>query len=254
MFRGLNYNLNMLRALIAYIVLLPIFVFAEVTQSISNNHNACDTLKVGGSDGWIPIAYVNSTTKQPDGLGYQLTRKLGKHLGVPVSIEPNFPWARIMVMASSGELDIIAGLVINLKRQKFLYFTAPFYRDTLYAFAHENTNIHLVRVEDLLSHQRVEVRGHSIGESLDILLREKTILVNNDAQLISLILSGRADYFIASQTDFSTLKRGSAVWHDFKQLSLPLNTLEVVLGVSKASPCAKYLNEFNRYISKHYSK
>jgi ABC-type amino acid transport substrate-binding protein len=233
------------------LLLLATFLISAIVQSSEAALDTCDKLNIGGSQDWPPVAYVSSVTNQPEGLGYQLTRRLGKHLDIPVDIQPNFPWARTMNMAAEGEFDIIAGLVFTTARAKFLYFTMPFYSDNLYAYFHRDNHIELTRKEDLLNYERVTIRGASIGAKLDSQL-PKTTIVNNEHQKISLIIAKRADYFIASSAEFSEFQRLYSGLEYIKRNPLVIAKLKVSLGVSKASPCAKYLEEFNRFITKFY--
>jgi hypothetical protein len=76
--------------------------------------------------------------------------------------------------------------------------------------------------------------------------------VNNEHQKIALLIAKRADYFIASSSEFSAFQRHYSGLEDIKKNSLVLSKLKVSLAVSKASPCAKYLEEFNRFITKFY--
>jgi polar amino acid transport system substrate-binding protein len=234
-----------------HLSLLATLLIIVMVQSSEAAQETCDKLNVGGDNSWAPVAYVNRETNQPEGSGYDLVRKLGEHMDIPVSIKPNIPWARMMNMAAEGELDIIAGLVSTAARAKFLDFTKPFFRDTLYVFFHRNTNIDLNRIDDLLSYRRVEVRGHTAEEELDNLLKTATIIVNNYDQQISLVIAGRADYFIASQAEYYYYKKKYPRLKHLKKLLQPIKTMDVMLAVSKASPCTKHLEEFNRIISKY---
>jgi polar amino acid transport system substrate-binding protein len=233
------------------LLLLATLLISVIAQSSEAALDTCDKLIIGGDLDWPPVTYLNPVTHQPEGLGYQLTRRLGEHLDIPVEIQPNLPWARIMNMAAEGELDIVAGLVSTAARAKSLYFTMPFYSDSLYAYFHRDNHVKLTRVEDLLNYERVAVRGQSIGARLDSLLT-KTTVVNNEYQKISLLIAKRADYFIATSSEFSAYQRHYPGLKYIKQNPLVVTTLKASLAVSKASPCAKYLEEFNRFITKFY--
>jgi ABC-type amino acid transport substrate-binding protein len=200
----------------------------------------------------FPIAYANPITHELEGLAYQIAFRLGEHLGIPVNLVPDFPWARMMEMTREGKLDIIAGVVSTSERTKFLDFTVPFYHERVYAFALNNANIELTRLEDLLKFRRVEARGASMGEHLDTLLKKTTIVVNNQHQRIALIVAERADYFLASESEFITMQSNYPKAKKFKKLPFPIKTLEIRFGVSKFSPCIKYLAEFNQLIGEHY--
>ena len=233
-------------------ILRLVLVTATIIQPVQASRDNCDSINVSGDTNSFPVSYTNMTTQKPIGIGYDLTHKIGKYLDIPVNVKPRLPWARIMNMAREGELDVIAGVVPNVERAKYLYFTEPFYIVTMYAYVHHTSNIHLTHVTDLLNYKRVEIRDYSIGEELDTLLRATTEIVNEKNQVISLILTGRADYFISTKLDISLLQRKDDEWKKFKQLSLPITTFGVVLAVSKASPCAKHINQFNQVIKKNY--
>jgi polar amino acid transport system substrate-binding protein len=219
------------------------------SQPTQAEQDTCDTLNVGGGSNMYPISYITATTKQPAGIGYQLALQLGKAMGIPVKFNFNFPWSRTISMAQSGEIDIVAGMIFTSEREKYLHFTIPFYRENLYAYAHRNTKLRLTRVEDLVNYKRVAVRGNSQGKELENLLMPTTMLVNERSQLIALILSGRADYFFITPSEFSKLKQKYAGVENIKKLPLPISKLEAMLAVSKNSPCAKYLSQFNRIIA-----
>jgi polar amino acid transport system substrate-binding protein len=226
----------------------------DISQQTPVDQGPCNELKVGGAATMFPITYVDPHSKKPEGKGYQLARQLGEHLGIPVKLKSNYPWPRMMAMAREGELDIIAGLAFTPEREEFLYFTKPFYQTMLYVFAHRNTEIDIDRPEDLLSYKRVEVRGHSEGEGeLDKLLMPTTMFVNERNQVIELILSGRADYYLATQKiESPQTKKKHSEMSEIKQLPLPIKSLKAMIGVSKASPCVVHLEKINQFINKNY--
>jgi ABC-type amino acid transport substrate-binding protein len=155
-------------------------------------------------------------------------------------------------MARDGTLDILVGLVPNRERSEFMEFSKPFFRDYVYAFVHRNANIDITRAEELTAYKRVEIRGHSLGSDLDKLLGVSTDIVNNENQLISIILAERADYFIDTQSEFDQFLQEHPGADNIKQLPVPVAILEGAFGISKASPCGKYLGELNRIITQSY--
>jgi ABC-type amino acid transport substrate-binding protein len=220
--------------------------YAHATQA------SCDVLRVGGSDNMYPIAYIDKITNHPEGLGYELVNQLGEHIGIPVTIEANYPWPRMMNLARQGELDVVAGLLSTPEREKFMYFTEPFYTTTLYAFVHRKSRINLTSIDDLTEYTRVNIRGNSVGKKLDAILKPTTVDVNNERQQISMVVSGRADYFLDTRLEFTNYQRNYLGWEKIKRLPLPIETMDAKLGISKASPCVKYLEQFNRIISKQH--
>jgi ABC-type amino acid transport substrate-binding protein len=224
-----------------------------VTMALAQPDNdTCKKLTVGGSMGMFPVAFEHAITKEPQGLGYELAHHLGQKMNITVIIHPNVPQARMMNMVREGELDIVAGLAYNPERAKYLLFTRPFYRATLYAFAHKDKPVHLTRKEDLLKYTRAEIRGSSMGATLDKLLRKNTISVNDEAERMALLLANRADYILATPLEFSVLKKHNPSAKNLQRHPLPIVELEARLAISKASPCTKYLQQFNQIIAELY--
>jgi ABC-type amino acid transport substrate-binding protein len=229
-------------------LIILIFITAFI-QSAQAERGSCDRLIVGGTNNTYPNTYIDPTISQPQEMGYKLARQLGDHIGIPVNIKSDFPWARMMNMAREGAVDIVASLIMTPERAKFLIFTAPYKWINLYVFVHRDSKIHFTRMEDLLKYRRVEIRNSSMGVRIDRLLQPVTIEVSNQQEQIALVLEGRADYFINSKTSLSQDRYKYLNYANIKQLPLPVDRIEMRLAISKASPCAKYIVELNRIIN-----
>jgi polar amino acid transport system substrate-binding protein len=241
-----SWHLRELRLLVVAVCL----IFVHMSGDLRAAAQSCDLLRVGGSKNWQPVAYINPANNQPAGIGYELVDSLGRLLKVPVVVTVKFPWARMMVMTREGELDVIAGIAPNQERAEYLLFSHPIHRTKLYAFVHRDSAIAISQVSDLRGFRRVIVRGSSTGEKLDELLKHNTMSVNNGHQLAQMIAARRADYFISTVVNidhWQTLYPGLSV---LVPLPLVIDTLDVVIAISKSSPCAKHLEQVNRIISR----
>jgi polar amino acid transport system substrate-binding protein len=236
--------------------LLPVLPTAATMteQKVNAEEKVCSKLRVAGFKSMYPVTYFNLDTRKGDGIGYELAQQLGAQLGIPVEIRADLPPARMIDMASKGELDMIAGMVETPIRDRFIAFSKPFFRDTLFAYTHKETKMQINTVEDLLNYTRVEVRGDSIGPDLDALFSPKTVWVNNEAQLVSLVMLQRADYFLTTQFDVKLMRINYPKMQDIRKIAVPVKILFAMLGISKISPCVKHLPFFDQYITKHFSE
>jgi ABC-type amino acid transport substrate-binding protein len=248
MTEAIHHQIKPLRFDTAYQITALAVLITWTSSHCQANQKECSQIRVSGFPNWVPVAYINPETNKPEGLGYELTKQLGKKFDIPIRFNPQYPWPRVMEMTRSGELDLIAGAVPNPERNKFLYFTAPFFQGSQYAYTLKNHNMRLTKLEDLFNYQRSALRHSTLGTELDTRLLPTTTWVNNEQQMLSLVLSKRADYFLASTNEIVLMKTKYADLRQIRQLPLPIKTQRVMLAVSKKSPCVKYLKEFNRFI------
>jgi ABC-type amino acid transport substrate-binding protein len=239
--------------MVSTIVMLVVMLVVMLAVMVSAySEGACEKLRVAGSSDWVPIAYLHRESRQPIGKAYHLVRRLGEDIGLPVVIESSYPWARMMDLMRKGEIDIIAGLVSTPRRAEHLVFTRPFYRSTIHAFVHPDNKIKIANAADLSQFLRATIRGSSIGKKLDALLSTNVIFVNNESQQIDLVAARRADYFVTSAAYFNRLQNRYPNTGKLKRLPTPIDTLDVLIGISKASPCVHYLTQANQLIEKLY--
>jgi ABC-type amino acid transport substrate-binding protein len=238
----------------ARLLVFTILISAFANTAMSTDQLNCEQLVVGGFADLSPISYINPKTNQPEGTGYELMRLIAAHLNTPITIKANLPAARIINMAQAGELDVIAGLTANTFRLTFLIFSKPIYHDDLYIYTHVDNTMNPTELDHLANYTRVDVRGASAGEKIDKRLVDSTVIVNNEREMMALISSRRADYFLASEQQFSHLREKFDTVKKIRRGKQPIATLEVGLAIAKKSPCVKHLTEFNQVIEEQLGR
>jgi ABC-type amino acid transport substrate-binding protein len=243
-----------LRAFHALSLLTAILLITRPTQPAYADQERCNKLIVSGVDEQSYKTEIDPSTQKPKILGQKLVNEIAKQLGIPAEVKPDFPWARMMNMTRDGYLDMVVGVVHTSERTRYLYFTDPFYHLDVYVYVHKNSNLNVTSAQDLTNFRRVDVRDSSMGEKLDKLLNDTTTIVNNRHQQIALLIAGRADYFLASLPGFSILQKKYPEIAQIKQLPTPIAKVELMLGISKTSPCAKHMDVINNIISQQPSE
>lgn len=98
-----------------------------------------ETLIIGGDSEYPPYEYLGQDG-QPRGYNIDLSRELGKELGVNVEFRLE-KWSRVMEELESGEIDLIQGMAFTMTRARTISFSEPHYRTWRALFVRDNSKI-----------------------------------------------------------------------------------------------------------------
>ncbi len=213
----------------------------------------CDVLKVGSTQDWHPVTYIDSQSGAVRGIANDLARLLGQELGIPVEIDIETPWSRMLHNVQSGELDMVSALYWTSERDRRYLYTQPYFVNQARVFVPKGKEFPFSQLADLKGRTGVVPLGGSFGEEFDTFRVEhklKLIAVERKERKGKMILAGRADYFIHDYLDgISYLKRYDLM-EEIVALPHPISTTEVYFAFLRQSPCVELLPRINRIIDK----
>lgn len=227
------------------------FLFCLISQSLVAQ--SCDELSVAGSDQWIPFAYTtgDNGSQKPAGIAYEVTKLIGKELGIPVKISVGIPWARIELMLGNGSLDMLAGNYWNQERAIKWIITESFAEDDVRVFVKKGRTFPFHELTDLIGKRGIMPRAVSFGQKFDAFKSNLNLeSVQLHQQMIAMLQLDRTDYAILPLfSGISTIKH---LGHhgEIIPLETPINVNTVHLSLSRESPCAKLTDKINQVIRK----
>lgn len=223
---------------------------AAATQTTATQPRDRETLRIAAHS--FPPWIIAEGTAPLRGIDVLIVEQLAQELGLKVEIL-RCPFARCLKMLEDGAVDLMTGLFRSPEREAFLHFVEPGYlRDPPKVF-------YLRQKQPLAISQYQDLRGLTIGVIRDSAYFEKfdadtelaKLPLVTDTQLIDMLLKGRIDTFIGTEStvDHLLMQQGkSALFRKAKfQWQSPRYSH---LGLSKKSCHAVRLSEFNAAVVK----
>ena len=229
------------------ILLAAIVLFACcVSPALPEEKN---TAIVSGHPDWKPVMWRDGNTIS--GIGPEVTKTVFKDINVDVDCVYAGPWDVVQAKAKIGEIDAIVALYKTKEREEYLYFSVPYTVDPIVLFFNNNKGFTYNQKEDLIGKKGIATVGDSYGQELDDFIVQAGLdmtRVSTPEQAFSLLKEGKADYFIYSAYAGRKVIAESGL-SGLEESEVVSNQL-FYIGVSKKSPCAKYMNEINSSLEK----
>lgn len=213
----------------------------------------CQILRVGGSNRWYPVSYINHETQEPEGIANDLIKLVGKKLGIPVMHNVEFPWNRTLYYLKHGRLDMISAIYWTKEREKWFQYTVPYIANNARVFVVKGKEFPFEQLEDLVGRTGIIPLGGSFGNEFDTFAKEHKLQlehVNSKEQIIRMTITGRADYFILDYLDASIYLKQQGLQEQFVALPYTFSTTNVHFAVSRQSPCIQLTLQIDDIISK----
>jgi len=211
----------------------------------------CQTLRVGGTTGWFPITYKNQETQKAEGIANDLIVIIGERLGLPVDIDMNLPWKRILSNLTTGRLDLISAIYWTNEREKLYLYTIDYYTNEARVFVPKGKEFSFNRLEDLIGLTGGIPHGGSFGEHFDTFAKEHSLKFERSQakqQLVKQLLMERTDYFIQDYVDATMYLKQNDLDDKVVALPHPVSTTTVHFAVSRQSPCLQLVPQINAII------
>jgi len=126
-------------------IVFCVIVSACLTSII--NAQTCQVLRVGGTNNWLPIAYTNKETQEPEGIAHDFARLIGEELDIPVELNATLPWKRMLAY-----LDMTVALFRTQEREVLYQFTSPYFKSEEQVFVVKGKEFSYEKYEDLIGH------------------------------------------------------------------------------------------------------
>jgi polar amino acid transport system substrate-binding protein len=173
--------------------------------------NKTRTLRVGMEMKYPPFEMLDEKG-EPAGVGVDLARALGEHLGLPVKFE-NMPFDGLIPALKTGGVDVvISSMTATDERRKSIDFSEPYLRTGLCLLVAAKSDIQSAADLDRQGRKVAVLKattGHTWAEAN--LKNAEVLLLADEAAAALEVSQGKADAFIYDQ--MSTL-RNSLKYHD----------------------------------------
>jgi len=219
--------------------------------TIRVNAQECHILRVGGTDGWYPVAYINQETREPAGIAHDFVKIVGEKLEIPVTIDATLPWKRMLEYLNDGDLDLCAAMYWTKEREERYQYTVSYFVNEARVFVPKGKEFPFERLEDLIGRTGGIPAGGSFGQAFDTFANEHQLKlqgVKTKYQMTMKVLAGRNDYFIQDYLDGMMYLKQEGLQDKFVALPHPVSTTDVYLAVSRQSPCLHLVPQINAII------
>jgi len=230
------------------ITVFCVLVSACLTSIV--NVQACQVLRVGGTDDWPPVATINKETGEPEGIAHDFARLIGERLNIPVELKATLPWKRMLHYLEQGKIDMTVALYHTPEREVLYQFTAPYFQNESRVFVVKGKEFTFEKFEDLIGRVGGASLG-TLGEELENFAKQHKLRlekVKTVKQMTAKLLLGRNDYFILDYLNGMMILKETGLQEKIVALAHPVSTKGVHLALSRQSPCLALLPQINAVI------
>ena len=228
-------------------------VVVSILFTKSVNAQECQVLRVGGNIDWLPVTYINQETQELEGIALDLVLFIGEKLGVPVNIDAELPWKRMLFYLARGNLDLGAAIYRTKEREELYQYTASYFMNEARVFVLKGKEFPFEQFEDLIGRTGAIPSGGSFGDKFDTFAKEhalKVIGVATKKQRVGMLLRGRTDYFIQDYLDGMMYLKLNGLQDKVVALPYPVSTTNIYFAMSRQSPCMQLVPQINEIINK----
>lgn len=145
-----------------------------------------------------PPYYHTEDVKKPTGLSLDILTPVAAALGYRLEVVP-CPFPRCLKMAAQGELDLVAGLINNQERAKFLYFLSPpmmQFHSAFVFYSRPQAPFELTKFADLTGRTVAVMRDAVYFPDFDNSQIFSRVQVPAESVALHMVAMGRVDYAI----------------------------------------------------------
>ncbi len=180
---------------------------SATAQSALNEILDSGTLKVGTTGDWNPMSVRNPATNSYEGFDIDVMTKLAEDLGVEVEFVPT-DWKTLVNGVVAGQYHMTGSASISPPRMKVAGFSESYIAVEIFPFTHAD------KAGEFDSYDSINQEGVTVattlGTTFEALAREwfpnaEIKVVEAPARGYQEVIAGRADVFITSNIEGSTL-------------------------------------------------
>ena len=231
------------------ITVFCVMISACLTSII--NVQACQVLRVAGANNWLPVAYTNKDTGEPEGIAYDFAKIVGKELNIPIEIDATLPWKRVLHYLEHGEIDMTVSLYWTKERDAKYQYTKSYHKNEARVFVVKGKEFSFEKFEDLIGRIGGLMIGTTIGEEFDAFAIDHKLRlegVKTMKQITKKLLKGRNDYFISDYLHGMLFLKEAGLQGQIVALPHTVSTASVHIALSRHSPCLALLPQINAVI------
>lgn len=206
---------------------------------------------------WPPwlVAHDEDRQQITDGIAVNLIREAFRRMGMTPVFE-TVPWVRALTQMEEGDADLIPVIARTEERTRHMVFTDPLYTDQLLlvtaAGDGSKQRCEWTRAGNMNERTVGTVRNYAYGARWRAFRKARNFSVvaaNDDLTNLKKAAGGRLDYTVQFLSNLRANLAASEV--DPQELSLcdrPIETIPLYVGISKQSPMAAHVEEFNQVL------
>lgn len=199
---------KIISALAAGVLALGLGASAQA-QSALNEILDAGVLKVGTTGDWNPMSVRDPATNSYVGFDIDVMTELGNDLGVEVEFVPT-DWKTLVNGVVAGQYHMTGSASISPARMKVAGFSESYISVEMYPFTHKDTADKFDGYESI--NQAGVTVATTLGTTFEALVRDwfpnaDIKVVEAPARGFQEVLAGRADVFITSNIEGSTLEK-----------------------------------------------
>jgi cyclohexadienyl dehydratase len=192
--------------LITLLLLTPATVRSQPTvgDTLLDQIIARGVLRVGSTGDYKPFTFLNSETKEFEGIDIDMARSLAKAMGVKLEIVKT-SWPTLLPDLLAGKYEMaMGGVSVSLERQKRALFTTPYLVDGKTAIARCSVMEKFATLADI---DRPGVRvitppgGTNEKFDRDNLKQAAIVVYSDNVTIFDEILAGKADVMITDASE-----------------------------------------------------
>ena len=182
---------------------MPIYRFVKLFAIIwglifcATGRAQCTKMVITADPTYPPLHYYDGTTLK--GASIEIAKRVLEDLKIPYEIRYVGPLARVLLLATRGEVDMVTTLKKNSEREEFLLYpkTAAL-ANPVAVFSARARDFSFNGPNDLIGLRGGITRGAIIGVGIDEFMKEKLIIeeANSPKNNFDKLGLGRLDYFI----------------------------------------------------------
>ena len=209
------------------------------------------TLLASGHPEWAPVMWRQGN--QIVGVGADLVRIMCNDLGISCETRAVGIWDVVQDGARSGKIDLLVGAYKTDARQKYLDYSIAYASDPVVLFVRKGSTMNYSGWSDLIGKKGVVTTGDSYGSAFDGYIKAnlKVTAVDSAQDAFAQLTNGNCDYFIYALYSGKAELRRLHLANSITVIDKPVAEEKFYIAISKVSPFAKYLPQFNKLIENY---
>jgi len=173
----------------------PSLTFSTEEKNWLQTHK---NIRIGIDPSWAPIEFINTHTKEYQGIASEYINYLEKTLDINTHYNPELSWEQVVEKIKLGEIDLLPAVSKTPEREKHLNFTRPYLRFPYVIFTRNDAEF-ITSLDELIDKTIVVESNYANHEILKNIFPEiKLILVKNTEQALSVLSLGQADAYMGN--------------------------------------------------------
>ena len=189
-------------------------------------------VRMAGDNNFPPFEFV-SPSGEYKGFNVDIMRAVALELGLDLELVP-MPWSRVRDALESGAVDAIQGMKYSPERDRYLDFTAPYFRSAQVIFVRAD-NISVSGLESL-SGLRVAVQEGDYGhEVVRRIPGAQAVVFENQESALEALLSGSVDAFVGNRFAGQYVAQRKRRTADLKIVGNPIDPADYAVAVAEGN-------------------